>query len=137
MGKIVGKIKEMIDIHFKNRLEASPLIILGNDDQMKSEILQYICDKYDFQVTSSSYLAESLLESVKTAGKNHNTIDRITETALVINDVDFFKKRTNLQRELVWFMLKVRCPIVLAVTSYEDFSWEMRRFIGEGKIINI
>ncbi len=135
--EVIGEnTKKLIDSHFDNYSITSPLIILGSDERSKSEILQYICEKFGFGITNSDFLAEALLESIKTGGKKHNAIDKITDTALVINEIDFFKERHVLQSELVWFMLKCRCPVVLAVKSYDDFSWEMRKFIGEGKIID-
>ncbi len=59
------------------------------------------------------------------------------EPALVIDEMDFFKNRECLQKELLWLILKCRYPVVLTLNCYEVFSPDMRRLISESHLVNL
>ena len=127
----IDKIEEFL----KNTKENSPLVIKGQNDFKRNDLLNKICTKFDWQIINSLDLITDIIGSFQ----GNNTVklrkDLISRPALVINDLDLFKGKETLQWYLEKMILRCRNPVILVMESYEGFSYDIRAIITDSTVI--
>ena len=127
----IDKIEEFL----KNTKENSPLVIIGQNDFKRNDLLNKICTKFDWQIINSLDLIADIIGSLQ----GNNTVklrkELISRPALVINDLDLFKGKETLQWYLEKMILRCRNPVILVMESYEGFSYDIRAIITDSTVI--
>ena len=127
----IDKIEEFL----KNTKENSPLVIIGQNDFKRNDLLNKICTKFDWQIINSLDLIADIIGSLQ----GNNTVklrkELISRPSLVINDLDLFKGKETLQWYLEKMILRCRNPVILVMESYEGFSYDIRAIITDSTVI--
>ncbi len=126
-----------IDLFVKNPIEKPPLVIIAKSDFKRKAVIEYICSKYDWQITWGLDLLSDII-NYKTANKLPELEEKImNQSALVIDELDYFKCDNTIQHHLASIIYKYNNPIVLTLKDKNIFSNDIKEIIDNSIMVKI
>ena len=129
--------KNKISDFLNNPNETYALVIIGPSNSARYYLLNEICQKYGWKITEGIDLACDIIDSFANNNITKYRKKVINQPALVINELDFFKEKENLQRHLEKIILTCRNPVILTMESYEDFAYDIRAIVADSTVIRL
>ena len=126
-----------IEEYLKNPNSNYPLVIISTNEFFRNYLLDQICEKQHWKIISAQDLANDIIQSRQRNSFEILSEQLVSQPALIISELDFFKHRELTQRDLTKIILKCRNPVVLTAKSVDGFSYDIREILSHSTIITL
>lgn len=127
----------LMDLFLNNPIENPHLVIIGKSTYKRKAVIKYICSKHDWKITWGLELLGDIIGRMDINKLPEVENEIMNQSALVIDDLDFFKCDKTIQHHLASIIHKYNKPIVLALENQNVFSEEIKNIIDDSLIIKI
>lgn len=112
-----------------------PILIVGSNEFERDRLLNMLCDNYGWEIIEGSVLMNDIISSMQKNKIVNFRKDLLSRSALVIDGLDCFKGKENLQWHLEKILLRCHNPVVLTLDTYDKFTYDMRALFSDSFII--